>query len=237
MTDQELDAMMKRILVDSINLDCEDMERGDTLAFQPSTRHQRQIQLMLKDPLGWARRKSRPMWKVIAQKVAVILLIISLGFGTIMVSSPTARAAFVRWVTEWYETHIAYRYLGEGIPDEIPQYRITELPDGFVETDRTQLAGIVSATYENKAGDVVYFDYSLMTQGGADIFDIDNSETFEVMVNHMNGQFFKANTSGMFNTITWIDTKYDIQFNISSLMDYIDILHMAESVSLGKTLK
>ena len=104
MTDQELDALIKRALIDSIKLECEAMERDCTLVFQPSARHQRQMKLMLKDPLGWARRKARPVWKTIAQRVAVVLLIISLGFGTVMVSSPAARAAFVRWITEWYDT-------------------------------------------------------------------------------------------------------------------------------------
>ena len=79
MTNHELDAMMKRILVDSISQDCEAMDQDGNLAFQPSARHQRQIRLMLKDPLGWARKKARPMWKTIAQRAAVVLLIISLS--------------------------------------------------------------------------------------------------------------------------------------------------------------
>lgn len=108
MTDQELDALMKRVLIDSIKLDCETDDDNNAPSFNPSSHYQRQIRLMLKDPLGWSRRKTRPMWKAICQRAAIVLLIISLGFGTVMVSSPTARAAFVRWITEWYEIHIVY---------------------------------------------------------------------------------------------------------------------------------
>jgi len=235
MTDQELDTMMRRVLVDSIKLDLE--AEDEEVVFKPSPQHQRQMRAMLKDPLKWASKKSRPIWKVIVQKVAMILLIISLGFGTVMVSSPTARAAFVQWFLEWYETHIVYRYTGEYTPDKMLQYGIAELPDGFVESERTQLEGIVSTTYENGTGDAIYFDYVFMTQGVADIFYTDDSVTFEVTVNHMKGQYFEAKSLGEFNTITWIDTKHDIQFNISSTLDYVGILHMAESVSLGKTTK
>ena len=61
-----------------------------------TVQHQRQIKAMLKDPLNWSRKKARPVWKMVAQKVAIVLLVISVGFGTVMVASPTARAAFER---------------------------------------------------------------------------------------------------------------------------------------------
>lgn len=237
MTDQELDVMMKRILVDSIKLDCEAMVQDGTLAFQPSAYHQRQMRLMLKDPLRWARKKARPMWKTIAQRVAIVLLIISLGFGTVMVSSPTARAAFVRWITEWYETHIVYRYAGDSNAENMPHYEITELPEEFVETERIELPRMTSVTYENAAGDVIDFSYIYMAQGDANSFETENSYIYDIKVNHMNGLFFESKAPGRFNTITWIDKEQNIQFDINSTFSYMDILHMAESVSLCETTK
>ena len=53
----------------------------------------------------------------------------------------------------------------------------------------------------------------------------------------MNGLFAEAKIPGNFNTITWIDTEQNIQFDIHGNFDYLDILHMAESVSLCKTIK
>lgn len=235
MTDQELNAMMRRVIIDSLKLDL--YTEDDEVTFKPSLQYQRQTKCMLKDPLKWAAKKNRPMWKVVARNVAMFLLVISLGFGAVMIGSPTARAAFVQWVAEWYETHIIYKYLGESSPDEMPQYGIAELPTGFEETERTELPRMTSVIYENEVGDIIYFDYAFMAQGGEDIFHIDDSSTFEIMVNHMNGQFFESSVSGDFNTITWIDTKHDIQYNINSTMSFIEILHMAESISLEKTTK
>lgn len=237
MTDQELDAMMKRILVDSINKDCESMEKDGALAFHPSARHQRQMRSMLEDPLGWARKKARPMWKTIAQRIAVVLLIISLGFGTVMVSSPTARAAFVRWITEWYDTYMIYHFAGEGISGEMPQFEITELPEGFVETKRTELPRMTSVTYENEAGDIISLSYVYMSQGGASAFETENSDVYDIEVNHMKGLFFENRVSENFNTIAWIDTEQNIQFDISSSFNYMDMLHMAESTFLVKMTK
>ena len=43
MTDQELDALIKRALIDSIKLECEAMERDCTLVFQPSARDRKSV--------------------------------------------------------------------------------------------------------------------------------------------------------------------------------------------------
>ena len=98
-------------------------ETDDVPAFKPTHHYQRQIAAMLSDPLKWAQKRARgPLWKNVAQKAAVILLVFSLSLGSLMAVSPTVRAAVVRWVTEWYETHIVYRYSGEQITGEMPQY-------------------------------------------------------------------------------------------------------------------
>ena len=139
MTDQELDTLMRRVLLDSLKLDAESTASGE-LVFEPTTRYQRQMAEMVKDPLKWERRRARPLWKNVAQKAAVILLVFSLSLGSLMAVSPTVRAAVVRWVTEWYETHVVYRHLGVPVTGEIPQYTITDLPDGYVEDSEQNIS-------------------------------------------------------------------------------------------------
>ena len=80
MTDEELDVIMRHVLVDSLRLDLG--AEDDKVTFKPSLQYQRQMKSMLKDPLKWAAQKTRPMWKIIARKAAIILLIISLSFGS-----------------------------------------------------------------------------------------------------------------------------------------------------------
>ena len=50
MTDQELDTLMRRVLLDSLKLDAESTASGE-LAFEPTPRYQRQMAAMVKDPL------------------------------------------------------------------------------------------------------------------------------------------------------------------------------------------
>ena len=135
MTEQELDLLMRNVLLDAIAMDEE--TQIETIPYTPSLHHQKQIKAMLKSPLRWARDRKQPVWKRALKRVAVILLVISLAFGSLMVVSPTARATFIRWVTEWYETHVTYRYAGDDMVGDLPEYTITELPEGYAE-DRDQ---------------------------------------------------------------------------------------------------
>ena len=116
---------------------------------------------MLKNPLRWARDRKRPVWKRALKRVAVILLVISLAFGSLMVVSPTARATFIRWVTEWYETHVTYRYAGDDMVGDIPEYTITELPEGYVENQEERIATQiqVSILYQSDTGYPITLHY------------------------------------------------------------------------------
>ena len=238
MTDQELDILMRRVLLDALKLDTESTAGGE-LAFEATHRHQRQMAAMVKDPLKWGRRQARPIWKNVLQKVAVILLVFSLSLGSLMAVSPTVRAAVERWVTEWYETHIVYRYSGEQITGEMPQYEITDLPAGYVEDERVNWPSYVSVVYQNKDnGKTIYLDCTYMQQGSASDYVTDGVAVVPVTVNGLSGQLFLTDDwENKWNTITWIDTEKSLQFEIDANVDQDDILHMAESVSLVKTEK
>ena len=236
MTDRELDRMMQHVLLDAIKRDCE-KETDDVPAFKLTRHYQRQIAAMLKDPLKWERRRARPLWKNVAQKAAVILLVFSLSLGSLMAVSPTVRAAVVRWVTEWYETHIVYRYSGEQIIGEMPQYEITDLPEGYIEDERVNWPSYVSVVYQNKdTGKTIYLDCTYMQQGSASDYVTDGVEVVPVTVNGLSGQLFLTDDwENKWNTITWIDAERNLQFEIDANVNRDVILHMAESVSLVKT--
>lgn len=240
MTDQELDTLMRRVLLDSLKLDAESTASGE-LAFEPTPRYQRQMAAMLKDPLKWGRRRARPLWKNVAQKAAVILLVFSLSLGSLMAVSPTVRAAVVRWVTEWYETHVVYRFSGEQLSGEMPQYEITDLPEGYVEDERVDWPTYISIIYRktnDENASWIYLQYVYMQQGASSNFGTENADIIPVTVNGLEGQLYLTKDSEQSDsTITWIDPNENILFAVSAALGADDILHIAESVSLVKTEK
>ena len=240
MTDRELDRMMQHVLLDAIKRDCE-KETDDVPAFKPTCHYQRQIAAMLSDPLKWARKRARPIWKSALQKVAMILLVFSLSLGSLMAVSPTVRAAVVRWITEWYETHVVYRFSGEQITDEMPQYEVTDLPEGYAEIERVEWPSYVSIIYQNvndENASWIYLQYIYMQQGASGNFGIENADIIPVTVNGLEGQLYlNRDAEGADSTITWIIPDENILFAVSAALNTDDILHIAESVSLVKTEK
>lgn len=169
---------------------------------------------------------------------AIMSWIFSLSLGSLMVVSPSIRAAVVNWVVEWYETHITYRYSGAPIAEEMPRYEITELPDGYVEIESQALYDInyVHKVYYNEHGDrTIFFDYVYMQQGSAWDYSTNNAESIPVSVCGMKGRMILVTDwENERNTITWIDSQNNIQFSIDGNLERDDILHIAESVSLAK---
>ncbi len=231
MTDQELDRLMRHVLMDGIGQEAEQTSQQDIPAFQPSPRYQRQMATMQRDPLAWSRKKQRPAWKKWAQTAAALLLAAGLGLA----ASPTARADIVRLAVEWYNTHIIYHYAGPDLSGEMPQYTISALPDGYEEIIRDVSPELVSVVYANSDGDMIGLDYMYMSQGGNSLFVTEDDDVFDVTVRHMKGKLFVPREEGRMSTVTWIDTNSSIQFSVDAALDKDSILHIAESIVLCKT--
>lgn len=242
MTDNELDQLMQRVLLDAIKSDCE-KENGVAPSFEPSLRYQRSLAAMIADPLKWAHKRTKPLWKKVLQKVAIVLIIFSLSLGSLMVVSPSVRAAVVNWVTEWYETHVTYRYSGISEVEKMPQYEITALPNGYteVETARVEWPTYVSVVYQNDEegnSPPIYLRYIYMHQGSASNFETEGVSIVPVTVNGCDGYLLLSQDLSIEgNTITWINSSENILFAIDAAIGADDILHMAESVSLAVSTK
>ena len=154
-----------------------------------------------------------------------------------MAVSPAVRAAVINWVTEWYETHILYRYSGDQISGELPKYEITDLPEGYVETERIEMPEYFCVTYKNEEGQWLRFAYSYMQQGSALDILTEGVEVRDITVNGFDGQIFLSLDPKNDNTLTWIDPSANLQFTVDAFLDEFTILHIAESVVLKESTK
>lgn len=235
MTDQELDQLMRRVLLDAAAEN--EKKEKQTQGFYASNHYQHEIQKMLRNPLSWAKGRSLPAWKRTVQRVAAVFLAVFIGFGGVMVISPTVRAAVINWITEWYETHIVYQYTGEDVQGEMPQYEITDLPEGYQETIRDIVPAAVSIVYENENHDLICLDYTFMQEGASNLITTEGFQMEDVLINGCEGTLFVPDNPQNMKTLTWIDSEEDIQFTLNAFLSKIDILHMAESVSLVESTK
>ncbi len=227
MTDQELDRLMRHVLMDGIGQEAEQTSQQDIPAFQPSPRYQRQMAAMQRDPLAWSRKKQRPAWQKWAQTAAALLLAAGLGLA----ASPTARADIVRLAVEWSQNRASFVYSGPDVEGELPCYVLGDLPEGFVQTGWQRLGpAMAAADYENAAGDYLYLDYSYMQQGGGTFIDMDEGEVIQTQVNGMKGYFFQDADPEAFDILTWTDTRQNIQFTLGGCMDLDQALALAKGL-------
>lgn len=230
MTDAELDLLMRDVLLDSLKLDDAAALDSD-LAFTPSRRHQRRMRSMMSDPEKWLRGRTRPVWQKVMQWVAVFILVVLINFGAVMAFSPTARAAVLQWIVEWYETYISFQYFGETKPEEMLLYQITDLPEGYFETERIDDVLSTDVIYENSAGEFLYIRYTHINQGIESVIIPGDDEVIPISVNQMEGYLFIPKDSENRTTITWIDEQKNIQFTIAAMFEPDELLRMAESTS------
>lgn len=239
MTDQELEAMMRRVLLDSME---PEQDEENAPPFVPSAAHRRQMDAMLKNPRRWAGRRQRPAWSTTLRRAAAVFAAAFLGLGGLAAASPSARAEIARWASEWSDNEVGYIYSGEDFSGEMPIYEISKLPDGYTEDikQRVENLGYVRKVYQSKdGGENIYLRYAYMQEGTAIWYTYsDDTEVLDVTVNGCKGQLFaEKDWEHARSAVSWIDNRNNFQFDVIACMEKDDILHMAESVSLVKTEK
>lgn len=135
MTDQELDRMLRRALLDAADQEAQTPQETEVPL---SEGHRRRMREMLRDPLLWFRLRNPYPWRAVARRAAVVLLMLSLSAAMVLAVSPKARADIVRWTMEQNGRRVEFRYHGDGPAQALPQYRIAALPEGYTETERAE---------------------------------------------------------------------------------------------------
>lgn len=225
MTDQELDQMLRRALLDAA------AQEAEALPQEPpelSPRHGRSMRAMLRDPLAWARSRRRPALRTAARHAAAVLVTVS----------PQVQADITRWVAEQTGNVLDFQFRGDSPAQPIPQYQITALPEGYVETERTDSFAAGNVTYKNSDGDMILLSYTYMHDGAHDGFILDNTDTVsDIRVSGMPGKLILSSLEDHDSYVTWIDGASNMQFTVSAAIDEVSIIAIAESVSLCNSTK
>lgn len=230
MTDQELDQMMRRALLDAA------AQEAEALPQEPpelSPRHGRSMRAMLRDPLAWARSRRRPALHTAARHAAAVLLVLVLSAAVLVTVSPQVRADITRWVAEQTGNVLDFQFRGDSPTQPIPQYQITALPEGYVETERTTNDWITHVEYTCADKNRITFSYVYMHDGASTGFSLsDGDKVQDVTVGKLPGKLILGQGPEARNALIWIDSAQNLQFSIIADVDESVIIAMAESISL-----
>lgn len=153
------------------------------------------------------------MTSTVPKRFAVImasLLIITLTACSI----PSVRAAVVGFIKETYDNCVRL-FTGDVGSNKISdQYGLTELPDGFTETDRTESNSRRIVSYQNANGNQI-----ILTQNTAEDYSVfldnENGKLSEITLSDMNISVYKSDdcTVGI-----WLQDEY--AFHLTVYGDY-----------------
>lgn len=178
------------------------------------------------------RKAKHPVIYKLPKYAACFVLVVALASGTWLTVDAEARAAFFAWVREQYEAFVEYRFIGEAPQEnEIVDYELTWLPEGYSETESHILAGSSITVYRNETGRIIQFSYS---QGGdaTSLFVKSNySKIITIELESMVAEYYEAEEQGDANALTWMSEDGEIMFCITAFEPKEVLVEMAESVT------
>lgn len=198
-----------------------------------SKNHRRWERRFLKAPFSLLT-PHRSLWQRGLRTAACFVFVTSVVFGSVMVGSPTARAAVIGWFTQSSTTHDSYVFYGTEEAGEMLSWRLTDLPEGYHQTEYIDLGIMVNILYNNDDPKMeIEFSYQKMYEGGGENLDNEWHTVSVVKVHDMEGRFYLARETGP-NMLVWFDEKNVYAFLLIARQPEEAMIEMAESVEVAE---
>ncbi len=238
MTDRELDALLRRALLDA---GAEDWAKETEQPETQSRRQRRRMRALMADPRGYARRASRSLGRRVLRAAACLALVCAVALGGVLTLSPAVRAEVAQWVRTWTGRMVSYHFGGTPAQEELPWYEIGDPLEGYVKREREWNGDQThtSVYYYNRAGERIWFSYDRMREDFALGMRTEGveMEIQQVTVNGCPGDLYLIKDGSKSNVVIWMDQDAGIVFLIDAWASKKELLHMAESVDLVQTPK
>lgn len=175
------------------------------------------------------RRTDHPIRYWAQKAVACILLTILIGGGSVLAFSTEARAAFVGWIREVYETWFIYKYEGED--QEFPkdtEFQIMWLPDGFVEVTRSASDDQICTFFQDENSNSIMFLYTRSMESANLYIEESGVEAQTVRIGHLYADLYLDQRSDGANALVWSDR--GVLFSLYGNCSGDDLIKIAENV-------
>ena len=185
------------------------------------------------------RKMKRLIYKVdhpiqyqVIQRVASIILVILIGFMSILVCSPTARAYFFGWVQEKYEFFTAYYFPEVNSENNTNgEYYIANLPPEFTEVASSSDDSKFTRIYANEDGTMLLFSYLPSHKHRVFYLSEDAYIVESVSISGCVADLYLSDNPNRNNGIIWCDEEKEIIFYIAGSFPKEEIIQFAENVS------
>ena len=218
---------LKAALQEACLMELEDMPSEEALRAEEELTFSPAFEKKMKKLI---RRARHPIRHRAAQAAACLLLAALLSGCTVLAVSPEARAAFVGWTREVYQTWFLYRYTGEKRPaSEDTVYFPAWVPEGYEETVSPQTGTFVRTQYENSAKELLTVSYVKGTETSSLSVEWAGAVVRQTFVGRLPADLY-LNPDGGPNILVWTDTDRNAVFWITAPLTERELTRIAESI-------
>ena len=158
------------------------------------------------------------------------LLILTIGFGSILAFSPDARAAVDGWVRSIYNSLYEYVFEGEVSDTNYYQYEAQWIPKNYELISNETVAGNTDMWYQNDKEDTLLFSYTPATKDTGLYIDAYDGAKQTVDINGNKADLYLSDNPSNRSVIVWIDKKTETLFFINGRISKDELIKMASSV-------
>ena len=178
------------------------------------------------------QRKKHTAPTVWLSRVAGVLLAILLAGSAVLAFSPEARAAFLGWIRQQYETFYVYTFAGSIDNTKQVHYELGNVPEGFTFSTVFEIKGGESHVYIGPNGEIGEFGYSIAPEGIALYIEAAECEHRSVIINGLPGDLYLPKDRSSRTELLWVDEATGTMFTLGFQVDPEVLISIAETIQV-----
>lgn len=176
------------------------------------------------------RQKSN-LWRLTntaTKRVAVAVVVFMMLMATAC-SVPAVRKPIVEFFVEVYETFVGYFFEGDTSKTITGNYYISEIPDGFAETERFTDSNLIQITYSDTNENLIIFSQSVTN--GTDL-TVDNEQGNTEKIKIENRDVFLYVSENDYAHAMWLEENYLIEISFVGMAEKDFIINVISTVKI-----
>lgn len=171
------------------------------------------------------RKVRRKAWMQGIGASAAVFLIFFLIYNPGFVVQAANRAF------EWFSDHVSFQFQYDSDVNEIPEYQIGYVPEGYKKVEEEHYVGMGWITYYNEKGECIDLTYGVSDSS----MGIDNENKKMLILNGKNNEkiyYLKGENND--SSITWQSEDETTVFNLSGVLTEEELLKIYNSIKKVK---
>ena len=176
------------------------------------------------------QKANHPILYKFLRAAACFLLVMTIGFGSIMTVNAEAREFIAGWVKEQYKSFTRYFFSNDAESTESVKYQLGWLPDGCEFVTSFEIDGGETYIYTDEQETLIHFTYTSETNNTQAFVSSDGYVNESVLVSGYPGDLYLANNPNDTSAIVWINTDKNVLYIVSGDFNAEELIKIAESI-------